>query len=339
MSYNVAIVGATGAVGKKLISTLLDRDFPIKNLYLLASKKSEGKEIILGDKKYVVTSVEKFDFFKADIAFFSAGASVSAKFAIEAEKKNCYVVDNTSYFRMQNDIALIVPEINAHELNFTNRKIIANPNCSTIQMLMALKPIHDINKITKIIVSTYQSASGAGQQAMEELTMQSKDILNKNLIKIEKFPKQIAFNVIPQIDVFEDNGCTKEEMKMVNETKKILDDKIEVNATCVRVPSYIGHAESIYIELEKDMKLINLTKELNIFSGVVFSDTDYHTPIDSSGNDWVYISRVRKDLNKQNAFNLWVVSDNLLKGAALNSVQIGEVLIKKEKVTNDEKKQ
>ena len=329
MSFNVVIVGATGAVGNKLLSTIIDRKFPYKNLHLLASSKSKGKKIIYDNKEFEVDDLEKFDFSAADIAFFSAGASVSAKFALEAEKKHCFVIDNTSHFRMHDDIPLIIPEVNESDLDNSKRKIISNPNCSTIQMLVALKPIHEICRIKKIIVSTYQSVSGAGQKAINELTKQSENILNNEEIAFENFPRQIAFNVIPQIDVFTDNGFTKEEMKMVNETKKILDNNIEVSATCVRVPSYIGHAESVYIELENNMELSTLREAINSFPGIKLSNTDYYTPVESSGNNWVYVSRVRKDLKNQNAFNLWIVSDNLLKGAALNSVQIGEVLIKK----------
>ena len=332
MSYKVAIIGATGAVGNKLLSTLIERNFPLKEIYLLASNRSEGKELRFRNRKFIVQSIEKFDFKDVDIAFFSAGSSVSAKYAKEAEKKNCYVIDNTSHFRMDKNIPLIVPEVNHSELDKMRGKIISNPNCSTIQMLVALSPIHNINRIKKIIVSTYQSVSGAGQQAMNELTDQSKAIIKEKELRIENFPKQIAFNVIPQIDVFMDNGYTKEEMKMVNETKKILDHSIEVSATCVRVPSYISHAESVYIELENDIDLISLENVLNNGEGVIYSSSDYHTPIDSIGQDAVYISRLRRDLKKENAFNLWIVADNLLKGAALNSVQIGEALIKKKMV-------
>jgi aspartate-semialdehyde dehydrogenase len=332
MSYKVAIIGATGAVGNKLLSTLIERNFPLKELYLLASNRSEGKQLKFKNRKYIVQSIEKFDFEDVDIAFFSAGSSVSAKYAEEAEKKNCYVIDNTSYFRMDKNIPLVVPEVNHSELDKMSGKIISNPNCSTIQMLVALKPIHNINRIKKIIVSTYQSVSGAGQLAMNELGSQSKAIIEEKALSIESFPKQIAFNVIPQIDLFMDNRYTKEEMKMVNETKKILDQSIDVNATCVRVPSYISHAESVYIELENDMNLTSLENALNNGEGVIYSSSDYHTPLDSTGQDAVYVSRLRRDLKKENAFNLWIVSDNLLKGAALNSVQIGEALIKKKMV-------
>ena len=332
MSYKVAIVGATGAVGEKLLSTLIERNFPVAVFYLLASSRSEGKELKVGSRSFIVKNIEKFDFLDADIAFFSAGASVSAKYAKEAEKKNCFVIDNTSYFRMDVNIPLIIPEVNSNELDNMRGKIISNPNCSTIQMLVGLKPIHNINKIKKIIVSTYQSVSGAGQQAINELTSQSKEILDGNEIISKNFPKQIAFNVIPQIDLFLENGYTKEEMKMVNETKKILDDSIEVNATCVRVPSYVGHAESIYIELENNIDLSALETTIKNGEGILYSSSGYYTPVDSTDQNAVFISRLRRDLKKENAFNLWIVSDNLLKGAALNSVQIGEVLINKKMV-------
>ena len=332
MSYRLVIVGATGAVGHKLLSTIIERNFPAKEIHLLASKNSEGKKINFNNKEFVVESLEKFDFSKADIAFFSAGAAVSSKYALDAEKNNCYVIDNTSFFRMHKDIPLIIPEVNEDVLNNTTRKIIANPNCSTIQMLVALYPINQINKIKKIVVSTYQSVSGAGQKAINELSEQSKNCLNNEQVIIRNFPKRIAFNVIPQIDVFTENSFTKEEMKMVNESKKILDKDIEVNATCVRVPSYIGHAESIYIELEKKTELSFLEEALKNAKGVVFNKEHYDTPIDSVDKEYVYVSRLRKDLKKDNIFNLWVVSDNLLKGAALNSVQIGESLVKKNMV-------
>ncbi|MAJ24327.1 MAG: aspartate-semialdehyde dehydrogenase [Rickettsiales bacterium] len=336
MGYRVAIVGATGAVGHKLLSTIIERKFPAEQIHLLASKKSEGKKINFNNQDFIVKDLEKFDFSNTDIAFFSAGASISSQYAIKAEKNNCYVIDNTSFFRMNEDIPLIIPEVNEDKLQNITRKIIANPNCSTIQMLVALYPINKVNKIKRIIVSTYQSVSGAGQKAINELSEQSKSLLNNQKAIINNFPKRIAFNVIPQIDVFTDNNFTKEEMKMVNESKKILDKDIEVNATCVRVPSYTGHAESVYIELEKNIEISLLEEALNNAKGVVYSNDHYHTPIDSAEKDYVYVSRLRKDLEKDNVFNLWVVSDNLLKGAALNSVQIAESLIQKNMVTSYE---
>ena len=332
MSYNISIVGATGAVGRQLLESLYKRNFPFENITLLASKKSEGKKIIFKEDEYEVKNLESYDFKDSDIAFFSAGSEVSKVFAPEAEKKECYVIDNTSCFRMNKDIPLIVPEINEKELLESKRKIIANPNCSTIQMLVALAPIHKISKIKRIVVSTYQSVSGAGQSAIEELKEQTENLLEQKNIRIKNIPKQIAFNVVPQIDVFLDNGFTKEEMKMVNETNKILDPNISVNATCVRVSTEIGHAESVYFELENNINVELIKTALKNKKEIIFSDIEYHTPIDCSGNDGVYVSRLRKDLVKQNGFNIWVVSDNLLKGAALNSVQIAESLIKLGKV-------
>ena len=332
MSYNISIVGATGAVGRQLLESLYKRNFPFENITLLASKKSEGKKIIFKEDEYKVKNLESYDFKDSDIAFFSAGSEVSKVFAPEAEKKECYVIDNTSCFRMNKDIPLVIPEINEKELLESKRKIIANPNCSTIQMLVALAPIHKISKIKRIVVSTYQSVSGAGQSAIDELKEQTENLLEQKNILIKNIPKQIAFNVVPQIDIFLDNGFTKEEIKMVNETNKILDPNISVNATCVRVSTEIGHAESVYFELENNINVELIKTALKNKKEIIFSDIEYHTPIDCSGNDGVYVSRLRKDLVKQNGFNIWVVSDNLLKGAALNSVQIAESLIKLGKV-------
>jgi len=332
MSYNISIVGATGAVGRQLLESLYKRNFPFENITLLASKKSEGKKIIFKEDEYEVKNLESYDFKDSDIAFFSAGSEVSKVFAPEAEKKECYVIDNTSCFRMNKDIPLVIPEINEKELLESKRKIIANPNCSTIQMLVALAPIHKISKIKRIVVSTYQSVSGAGQSAIDELKEQTENLLEQKNILIKNIPKQIAFNVVPQIDIFLDNGFTKEEIKMVNETNKILDPNISVNATCVRVSTEIGHAESVYFELENNINVELIKTALKNKKEIIFSDIEYHTPIDCSGNDGVYVSRLRKDLVKQNGFNIWVVSDNLLKGAALNSVQIAESLVKLGKV-------
>ena len=330
--FNVAVVGATGAVGEELFRVLDELDFPINELLPLASANSVGKSIEFKGSDYPVVELTEtvFEENEVDIAFFSAGGSISEKFAKYAVEGGAVVIDNTSHFRMDPNVPLVVPEVNPEDIELWRETgIIANPNCSTIQMLVALFPIHKINKIKKIIVSTYQSVSGAGQQAINELTEQSKSYFSKDQIVCKSFPKQIAYNVIPQIDIFTDNKFTKEEMKMVNETNKILDKNINVNATCVRVPSYMGHAESIYIELEKDMSIEDLERALQNAEGIKYSNSDYHTPIDSEGEDWVYVSRLRKDIYKNNIFNLWVVADNLLKGAALNSVQIGESLIKK----------
>jgi len=328
MKYNIAIVGATGAVGRKMLSTLLERNFPIKNLTLLASERSAGKKINSNNLEFTVKNLESFNFKSTNLAFFSAGSETSKKYALIAEECECYVIDNTSCFRMDSDIPLVVPEINDKELIKSKRKIIANPNCSTIQMLVALKPIHEVSKINEVIVSTYQSVSGAGQKAIKELEEQTKGILDKKNIDIKHIPKQIAFNVVPHIDTFLNNRYTKEEIKMVKETRKILDENILVNATCVRVGTFIGHAESIYVKLEEKIPLEYIEKKFDMADGLKYTKENYHTPIDSVGKEWVFVSRLRKDLFKDNAFNLWVVSDNLLKGAALNSVQIAESLVK-----------
>ncbi len=329
MKYNLAIVGATGAVGKKMIETLVSRNFPYSNIDLLASSKSAGKVIEIKKVKIEIKDLAKYNFKNCNIAFFSAGSEVSKHYAPIAEKSNCYVIDNTSCFRMVEDIPLIVPEVNIDTLFKSKRKIISNPNCSTIQMLVALNPIHSkVTKISKVVVSTYQSVSGAGQTAINELEEQTKSILKNKKVSIKKIPKQIAFNVVPQIDIFLENGFTKEEIKMVNETKKILDKSINVNATCVRVPTFTGHAESIYFETEDAVPLSKIEGSFINENGIAFSKKEYHTPIDSAGKEWVFISRLRKDLVKENSFNFWVVSDNLLKGAALNSVQIAEHIVK-----------
>ncbi len=328
MSYSIAIVGATGAVGRKMLETLHNRKFPYKNISLLASKKSEGKNVSFAGNNYKVQSLEDFNFKETQIAFFSAGSKVSELYATKAENSGCYVIDNTSQFRMMEDIPLIIPEINESNLLKSKRKIISNPNCSTIQMLIALAPIHKIYKVKRVIVSTYQSVSGAGHNAIQELIDQSKSFLNGQEVTVAHIPRQIAFNVVPQIDLILENGSTKEEMKMINETNKILDSDIKVNATCVRVPTQIGHAESIYFELENICEIDQIKNILQNNKEIIFSNEDYHTPIDCEGNGMVYISRLRKDSFSEYGFNFWVVSDNLLKGAALNSVQIAESLIK-----------
>ncbi len=333
----MAIVGATGAVGKKMIDILVSRKFPYDNVDLLASARSEGKIIEIEKKKIEVKDIAKYDFSNCHFAFFSAGSDISKIYAPIAEKNNCYVIDNTSFFRMDKDIPLVVPEVNLNEIFLSKRRIIANPNCSTIQMLVALSPIHKkVSKISKVVVSTYQSVSGAGQMAINELEEQTKQILGKQEISIKKIPKQIAFNIVPHIDIFLENGFTKEEMKMVNETKKILDNNIKVNATCVRVPTFTGHAESIYFETKDEVSLNTIKKAFDSENSIIFNNEDYHTPVDSEGEDWVFISRLRKDLFKENAFNFWVVSDNLLKGAALNSIQIAEHIVNR-KITKNEK--
>ena len=336
--YNIAVAGATGAVGTEIVQILEQRDFPIDNIFLLASSKSKGKKMEFRDEEIVVADLAEFDFSKAHIGLFSPGGKVSGEYAPKAAKAGCLVIDNTSHFRMNNDVPLIVPEVNASDLedffnNDERSNIIANPNCSTIQMVVALKPLHDHSIINRVVVSTYQSVSGAGKDAMDELFNQTQNIYaNKNMEK-NKFTKQIAFNVIPHIDTFVDNGNTKEEEKMINETKKILDQGIKVSATCVRVPVFISHAESINIEFDSPLSDNEATELLKKFDGVSVidfrKDEGYVTPVEAAGEDKVYVSRIRNDTSLDNGLNLWVVADNLRKGAALNAVQIAELVISK----------
>ena len=335
--YNIAIAGATGNVGREILNILEQREFPIENIYLLASSKSKGKKINFCDQELVIEDLSEFDFSKAEIGLFSPGGNVSAKFAPKAASKGCIVIDNTSYFRMNDEVPLVVPEVNSEVLKdfFDNDKrlnIISNPNCSTIQMLIALKPIHDAAIINRIIVSTYQSVSGAGKDAMDELFEQTKNIYaNKNIEK-NKFTKQIAFNAIPHIGSFLKNGNTEEEQKMIDETKKILDPNIRVSATCVRIPVFISHAESISLELDSpltDVQVKEILSSLPYISVVDHrKDEGYVTQVEAAGDDKVYVSRIRQDNTIENGLNLWVVSDNLRKGAALNAVQIAEEIIK-----------
>ena len=332
MSYNIAVLGATGAVGHEMLTILSERNFPIDNIYALASKNSAGKEVSFGDDVLKVQDVEQFDFEKANIALFSAGSEVSKKWAPIAGEKGCIVIDNTSFFRMDSEVPLVIPEVNPEALEeYRNKNIIANPNCSTIQMLVALKPLHDLLTIKRVVVSTYQSVSGAGKLAMDELWDQTRKMFFNENIKPENFTKRIAFNVIPHIDKFLDDGSTKEEKKMVDETKKILDQSIEVSATCVRVPVFIGHSESVNIEFESNVNLDQINEILRDAPGVSLIDDikndNYITPIECVSDFSVFISRLRIDNTIPNGINMWVVSDNLRKGAALNSVQIAEELI------------
>ena len=335
MSYNVAIVGATGAVGREMLQTLAERKFPVNNVYALASKSSIGKEVSFGEEKVLkVKSVDDFDFENADIALFSAGSETAKKFAPIAGKKGCIVIDNSSYFRMDNDIPLIVPEVNPEAVyGFNKKNIIANPNCSTIQLVVALKPIHDKFQITRVLVSTYQAVSGAGKPAMDELFNQTKGIFVHDQATPEQFTKKIAFNVIPHIDVFMDDGFTKEEWKMRVETKKILDPNIELVAHCVRVPVFIGHSESVFFECKKDIDEKKVRSVLRDADGVTVidhrADEGYVTPDEVAGEDDVYISRIRKDPSVKNGMVFWCVADNLRKGAALNTVQIAELIASK----------
>jgi len=333
MKYNIAIAGATGNVGRKIIEVLERRNFPLDNLYLLASKKSAGKEIVFKEKKLIIEELESFDFSKATITFFCCGSAVTKTLAEKAAKYSI-IIDNSSLYRMDPDIPLVVPEVNWQDLkDYKKRNIIANPNCSTMQLVVALKPLHDLFNIKRIVASTYQSVSGAGKEPMDELIEQTKQFLNKETIHPKKFTKQIAFNVIPHIDVFADDGYTKEELKMVNETKKILDNKIKLTATCVRVPVLVSHSESVNIQFEKSFSLDQICKALSAASGCKViderKDGGYITPFEAQDKFETYISRIRIDNTEKNCLNLWIVSDNLLKGAALNAVQIAETLINK----------
>ena len=329
---NIAIVGATGNVGRKIIEVLEKKELSIDNLYLLASSKSAGSKIKFKGKEHEVFDLENFDFSKAKITFFAAGGKISEKFAEKVSKKST-VIDNSSFFRMDPDVPLIVPQVNPDHLKNIKKNIIANPNCSTAQLVIVLKPLHDLFKIKRVVVSTYQSVSGGGKAPMDEMIEQTKLVLNNKKVDSKNFTKQIAFNVIPQIDVFSDEGYTKEELKMTNETKKILDEKIDLTATCVRVPVLISHSESVNIQFEKPFLLDEIREALNNFDGCEViderSDGGYLTPLEAEGKDETFISRIRKDKTIKNGLNLWVVSDNLLKGAALNAVEIAETLIRK----------
>ena len=328
--FSVAILGATGAVGEALVEILEERQFPVSELHLLASERSAGKRIQFKGKHLKVENVEEFDFARADIGLFSAGGSVSARYAPRAAEAGCVVIDNTSEFRYEEDIPLIVPEVNAHRLgDYKNRNIIANPNCSTIQMMLALKPIHDEAEIQRVNVATYQAVSGAGAGGVRELAAQTANLLNTKPIESKVMPVQIAFNAIPQINTFEENGYTLEEMKMVWETKKILeDDSIQVNPTCVRIPVFYGHSEAVNIETKQPITKTRAEELLEVAPGVeLFRDNGYPTAVtDAAGQDPVYVGRVREDISCENGLNMWVVSDNVRKGAALNSIQIAEVL-------------
>jgi len=330
---NIAIVGATGNVGRKLLEVLERTNFEFSELYLIASDKSVGKKITFKNKNYSVIGLGDFDFGKVTLAFFSAGSSIAEKWAPIAAKK-AIVIDNSKYFRMDKEIPLVVPEVNGEALkSYKNKNIIANANCSTIQLVLALKPLHDQFKIKRVIVSTYQSVSGAGKVHMNELEEQSKLVLEKQKVNSKNFTKQIAFNVIPHIDSFMEDGSTKEEWKMTVETKKILDPNIVLSATCVRVPVFVGHSESVNIEFNSEVNAKSVRNCLEKAPGCKVvdetKDGGYITPVESSGDFATYISRIREDLTQKNSINMWVVSDNLLKGAALNAVQIANVLIKK----------
>ena len=332
--YDVAVVGATGAVGEAMISILEERNFPVRKLYLLASARSAGKSIMFHGKSVRVTDLAEFDFSQVQIGLFSAGASISEKFAPIAAAAGCVVIDNTSQFRRDEDVPLIVPEVNIEALaGYSARNIIANPNCSTIQMLVALKPIYDAVGIERINVATYQAVSGTGKEAIEELAGQTASLLNGQEVVREVYPKQIAFNVLPQIDTFQENGYTREEMKMVWETRRIFDDSaIQVNPTCVRVPVFFGHSEAVHIETVDKITAQQARLLLEKAPGIIVMDDrvdgSYPTAVtESAGTDGVFVSRIREDISHPKGLDMWIVADNVRKGAALNSVQIAESLI------------
>lgn len=332
MAFRVAVVGATGVVGHEMLSILSEREFPVSAVYAVASERSAGAEVSFGEDEVLkVQDLDKFDFKGIDIALFSPGAKVSAVHAPRAAKAGAVVIDNTSQFRMDPDVPLVVTEVNPQAIaQYKKRGIIANPNCSTMQMVVALKPLHDLARIKRVVVATYQSVSGAGREAMDELFNQTRSIYVNDPVKKEHFTKQIAFNVIPHIDVFMEDGSTKEEWKMAAETRKILDPSIAVTATCVRVPVFIGHAEAVNVEFESPITEEQARAALKKVPGISVIDhrvdEGYVTPQESAGEDSVYVSRIRKDPTVPHGLNLWVVADNLRKGAALNAVQIAEIL-------------
>ena len=327
---NIAIVGATGNVGRKILEVLERKKLNITELYLVASARSAGQKIIFNGKEHEVFNLETFDFSKIKITFFAAGGKISEKYAPVAAKHSI-VIDNSSFYRMDPDVPLIVPQVNPEAINNMKKNIIANPNCSTAQLVIVLKPLHDLFKIQRVVVSTYQSVSGGGKGPMDELIEQTKLSLNNEKINPKNFTKQIAFNAIPHIDVFTDDGYTKEELKMTNETKKILDEKIELTATCVRIPVMVSHSESVNIQFEKPFSLEKVRDVLSKAEGCevydLREDGGYITPIEAEGKNATYISRIREDKTNKNSLNLWIVSDNLLRGAALNAVEIAETLI------------
>ena len=336
MAYRVAVVGATGNVGREMLTVLSERKFPVSELIPLASSRSVGQEISFGDKRLKVRALENFDFHGVDFALMSAGSSVSKEWAPKIAAAGAVVIDNSSFWRYHQDVPLVVPEVNGEVLDQfmasnNPRRIIANPNCSTAQMVVALKPLHDLATITRVVVSPYQSVSGAGKDGIDELYDQTKGIFVTDKPSPKKFPKQIAFNVIPHIDVFMEDGYTKEEWKMLAETKKILDPKIKVSATCVRVPVFVGHSEAVNLEFAKPITADEARDALRDAPGVMVIDKrepgGYITPVESVGDDTTFVSRIREDVTVENGLAMWIVSDNLRKGAATNAVQIAETLI------------
>jgi len=332
MGFKVAVVGATGNVGREMLNILEERGFPADEVVALASRRSQGTEVSYGDKTLKVKALDTYDFSDTDIAVMSAGGNISKEWSPKIGRQGCVVIDNSSAFRYDPDVPLIVPEVNPDAVaGFSKKNIIANPNCSTAQMVVALKPLHDAATIKRVVVSTYQSVSGAGKEGMDELFTQTRAVFVADPVEAKKFTKRIAFNVIPHIDVFMDDGSTKEEWKMVAETKKMLDPKIKLTATCVRVPVFIGHSEAVNVEFEKPISADEAREILREAPGCLVvdkrEDGGYITPIESAGEDATYISRIREDSTLDNALNMWIVSDNLRKGAALNAVQIAELLV------------
>ena len=334
MGFKVAIVGATGNVGREMLNILEERGFPASEVVPLASRRSQGTEVSYGDKTLKVKALDTYDFSDTDLCLMSAGGNISKEWSPKIGKQGCVVIDNSSAFRYDQDVPLIVPEVNPDAIaGFTKKNIIANPNCSTAQMVVALKPLHDKAKIKRVVVATYQSVSGAGKEGMDELFTQTRAVFVADPVEAKKFTKRIAFNVIPHIDVFMEDGSTKEEWKMVAETKKMLDPKIKLTATCVRVPVFIGHSEAVNVEFEKPITADEARDILREAPGCLVidkrEDGGYITPIESAGEDATYISRIREDSTLDNALNMWIVSDNLRKGAALNAVQIAELLVER----------
>jgi aspartate-semialdehyde dehydrogenase len=332
MGYKVAVVGATGNVGREMLDILAERGFPADEVIALASRRSVGTEVSFGDKTLKVKALENYDFSDTDICLMSAGGDVSKQWSPKIGAQGCVVIDNSSAFRYDSDVPLIVPEVNADAVKgFTKKNIIANPNCSTAQLVVALKPLHDLATIKRVVVSTYQSVSGAGKDAMDELFTQTRAVFVSDPVEAKKFPKRIAFNVIPHIDVFMEDGFTKEEWKMMAETKKILDTKIKLTATCVRVPVFVAHSEAVNVEFEKPITVEEATSALRNAPGILVVDKrepgGYITPYEAAGEDATYISRIREDATVENGLAFWCVSDNLRKGAALNAVQIAECLV------------
>ncbi|MBQ0816701.1 MAG: aspartate-semialdehyde dehydrogenase [Hyphomicrobiaceae bacterium] len=332
MGYKVAVIGATGNVGREMLNILAERSFPADEVFALASRRSMGVEVSYGDRRLKCGDLENFDFKGVDFALMSAGSTVSEEWSPRIAAQGCVVIDNSSFWRYDADVPLIVPEVNADAIaGFTKKNIIANPNCSTAQLVVVLKPLHDVAKIKRVVVSTYQSVSGAGKEAMDELWTQTKGIFVTDPPTAEKFTKQIAFNVIPHIDVFLDDGSTKEEWKMVAETKKIIDPKIKVTATCVRVPVFVGHAEAVNIEFENEITVDEAREILRAAPGVLVvdkrEDGGYVTPVECVGDFATFVSRIRDDQTIDNGLSMWIVSDNLRKGAALNTIQIAETMV------------